>query len=233
MLRALLGWLRQNDPQVHVWAVLQGLCGLRLFEAAYLREQDFDPVHATIAITESGAHRPKNRHSWRTIPVCAEAARFLAGWISGLKVRHPDGYLFFSTRARSGRSKAKLREARVGALTMDRICHLWGAALERARTSGLNVPEAFTPRRLRATFVTALRRAGADLELLQAYIGHQPGSVLAAHYDKIDNERLGVITALAQELYEGAGAFGKKITKGKANGPAARTRRQPAAAAQA
>jgi hypothetical protein len=85
----------------------------------------------------------------------------------------------------------------------------------------------------RQTFVTALRRAGADLELLQAYIGHQPGSVLTAHYDKIDNERLGVVTALAQELYEGSGAFGEKIVKGKANGPAARTRRQLAAAAQA
>jgi len=49
----------------------------------------------------------------------------------------------------------------------------------------------------------------------------------------IFSHALGVITTLAQELFQGAGAFGEKIVKGKANGNAARTRRQPAAAAQA
>lgn len=34
-LRGLLDWLRENDRQVHLWALLQGLCGVREFEAGY------------------------------------------------------------------------------------------------------------------------------------------------------------------------------------------------------
>lgn len=47
-LKGLLTWLKERDPRVYVWSMLQALCGLRLLEAAYLREQDFDPKHKTI-----------------------------------------------------------------------------------------------------------------------------------------------------------------------------------------
>lgn len=218
-LRALLAWLKEHEPMVHCWAVLQGLCGLRLLEAAYLREQDIDPARGVITITETSAHKPKNRPSWRTIPVCPAVAQALVAWTRGLKVRHPEGYLFFPARARATRSQAMLREVQAGALTMDRICHYWAAALLGARKAGLALPVRFTPRRLRATFVTAMRRIGADFTVLQSYIGHAPSTVLAAHYDKIDGERLAVITALAQQLYEGKGTYANPLPQEKAHIP--------------
>ena len=56
-LRNLLDWLREYNPMIHCWAMLQSLCGLQLYEAAYLREQDINPQAGTITITESPVHK--------------------------------------------------------------------------------------------------------------------------------------------------------------------------------
>ncbi len=206
-LRELLAWLKSHSPMVHVWATLQGLCGLRLYECAYLREGDLDPLNGTITIAKSEAHKPKNRPSYRTIPMPPAVAQVLAKWMTGLKVRSPHGYLFHPAKATTGQQTAKTQQGRAGAYSFDGVDAAWRKALRRARQDGLNIPEKFTPRRLRGSFVTAMRKAGVDIHVLQAYIGHQPTTILTEHYDTVDIDRMRPISALAQELFEGSGAF--------------------------
>jgi site-specific recombinase XerC len=218
-LRDLLAYLREREPMIYVWATLQGCAGLRELEGAYLRERDFDATASTLAVAESTAHAPKNSASHRTIPVAPIVREALASWIDGLKVRDAgEGYLFTPTRARTAPASAKSREARAGAFTRHRIAHLWADALARARRDGVELPEAFTPRKLRASFVTAMRVAGADFAVLQRYIGHAPSSILAAHYDRIDQERMRPVASLAQSLAEGAGAFAETEIKSAKTG---------------
>ena len=71
----------------------------------------------------------------------------------------------------------------------------------------MELPKAFTPRLLRSSFVTAMRTASADFEVLQAFIGHSPTSILSAHYDKIGLERMKPIADLAEDLYHARGSF--------------------------
>ena len=142
----------------------------------------------------------------------------MRNWIVGLKVRHSEGYLFVPAHAIKRNANARLRETRAGAYTYDRVNHLWARALNRAKTSGINLPKQFTPRRLRATFITAMRKAHVDFEILQAYVGHTPRSTLSAHYDEVDLERLAVIAERAQDLYENAD---KKPQVGALNGHSA------------
>ena len=187
--------------------MLQGLCGLRIYEAAYLREQDFDPGMRTISVSESAAHKPKTRYSYRTLPICDSVAQVLGKWVGQLKVRHPEGYLFLPSRVRLGRGDLKSPEARAGALTMDTVKHYWSRSHSEARNDGVSLPEHFIPRKLRASFTTTARRAGADFELLEAYIGHSPKSILAAHYDHVDVERLRPIAQIGQRIYDGTDAL--------------------------
>ena len=98
-------------------------------------------------------------------------------------------------------------QARVGVYTMDSTRHFWTDALRKARKDGLQLPEAFVPRLLRSSFITAMRTAGADFEVLQAFIGHEPASVLSARYDRIDIERMKPIAELAEDLYRARRAF--------------------------
>ena len=210
-LRSLLDTLKKVDRMVYTWAILQGLCGFRMMEAAYLREDDLDLASETptIRITETAAHKPKNRHSYRTIPICKAAKDVLAEWILGLKVRHGGGYLFAPSLHRSGLAGAKTVETRSGVYTQDTVKKKWRAALtaakNRKREDGSNeliLPERFVPRKLRATFVTLLRTAKVDFATLQVYIGHAPTTILSEHYDKVDLKRLSEIAMLAQSVLE-------------------------------
>ena len=56
------------------------------------------------------------------------------------------------------------------------------------------------PRKLRATFATAVRSEGCDFFDLQRYLGQMPSSVLSQHYDMVDLDRLGKIADVAQGL---------------------------------
>ena len=222
-MRALLTWLKDNAPMVHCWAVLQGLAGARLYEAVYLTEADIDWTARTIKISENAAHRPKTRSSHRVIPASDAVLDTLKNWIAGLKVRHPHGFLFFPSKGISGRKNAKSDEAAAGSLTQWYASRLWRAALDDAakdRKAKLTIPALFTPRKLRASFVTAMRSAGADFELLQRYIGHAPSSILAAHYEAVTLDRLRPIADLAQELATKTGAFADP--KKAADDPAAK-----------
>lgn len=217
-LRGLLAWLSEAEPMVHVWATLQGLAGLRLLEVAYMREQDFDPKARTVTITKSEAHAPKNRSSYRTIPICPASAEAIGNWIAGLRIRHPLGYLFFPAKGATGRAGAKSDQARIGVFTRGHISHIWQDALRAMRRDGVMAPELCTARKLRSTFATAMRTAGADFEVLQHFIGHAPSSVLGAHYDVIGLDRLASVATLAQDLYDGRGAFAIEPIEARING---------------
>ena len=198
---------------VYVWAMLQGLCGLRMLEAAYLREEDIDFVNRTITITENSAHKPKTNSSYRKIPICDAVAGALKDWIAGLKVRHPEGYIFTPQRVVSPKYPVRSQAARVGVYTLDGISHLWTRTIRRARIAGVPLPEQFVARKLRATFTTAMRRAGVDFGILQKYIGHAPNSVLLNNYDYMDTECLRTICRAAQHLYEGKGIVKQQFQK--------------------
>ena len=49
-LRDYLAWLRENEPMLYPIACLQGICGFRLLEAAYIREQDIDFSNGTVTV---------------------------------------------------------------------------------------------------------------------------------------------------------------------------------------
>lgn len=203
-LRQFLGWLKENEPQVHVWACMQGLVGLRLTEGLFLREQDFNREAKTITITNTEAHRPKTSASYRTIPICDAAAETLSDWIDGLKVRNSNGILFPPQRSSSCARNAIDPGARAGSLSAHRMSIIFSKAISRARSKGVDLPPAFIARRLRASFVTGVRSAGADFADLQAYIGQTPRDVLSAHYDHVGIDRFQVIANLAQGLHEGS-----------------------------
>ena len=109
-----------------------------------------------------------------------------------------------------GRKNALQKASRVGAYPIESISYIWSKALRSAKKEDVSIPEKFVARKLRSSFVTALRKTGADFEELQTYIGHAPSSILSAHYDRMDLERLSRIARLSQELYEGIRAFEKK-----------------------
>jgi hypothetical protein len=68
------------------------------------------------------------------------------------------------------------------------------------------------PRKLRATFVSAISDLNAETKLdaegntLRFYVGQTPTSVLTARYDVPSIERLGKIAALAQEMVGSGGS---------------------------
>lgn len=209
-LKTLLDWLKQNDPRVHVWATLQSLCGLRLQEAAYLRERDIDFVAHTITITDTGAHKPKNLSSYRTLPVCEAVIRVLGEWIGKLKVRDPRGFLFVPGQKNQLGLKQDDPATKAGCFGVDRLCGLYRNALRRARNAGIEFPPSFMPRKLRATFATAMRTGRVDYADLQRYIGHTVPTVLSQHYDFASLDRLAEIAAVAQQLHDLTGPFAKK-----------------------
>jgi site-specific recombinase XerD len=82
--------LQNKRPDLAGICALMGLAGLRELEAAFLRLCDYQPgsPYALVTVTESGAHKPKNRASYRTIPICKQASSYLETW---LKQAQPAG----------------------------------------------------------------------------------------------------------------------------------------------
>ncbi|MBN1475203.1 hypothetical protein JXA47_00470 [Candidatus Sumerlaeota bacterium] len=68
MLR-FLRWAKEHHPNLYPAWLLQGLAGLRGWEAMFLRECDVDWDAKTIEVTETPLHRPKNLYSFRLLPV--------------------------------------------------------------------------------------------------------------------------------------------------------------------
>jgi integrase len=168
-LRALVAWLREHRPEVHLWALLQGAAGLRTYEAIYLTEADVDSTAKTVRVSSNEAHKVKTAASRRTIPVADVIAGALGEWLRGRKVRSLTGYVFTAKGDKSYAART--------------VCELWQEALAAARADGVPVPAGFIARKLRASFVTAAREGGADFGVLQRYIGHDDGGALRPDRD--------------------------------------------------
>ncbi|OPZ08653.1 MAG: site-specific tyrosine recombinase XerC [candidate division BRC1 bacterium ADurb.BinA292] len=203
-IRGLLGWLKENRPMVYLWGLLQGAAGLRNYEAIYLTEADLDYEHRTIRVTSNAAHRVKTAASNRTLPVAEAILKALAEWTAGLKVRSLDGFIFKTRYGRHYKPRT--------------VVEMWQEALGAARVAGVDLPEGFIARRMRASFVTAMREGGADFAVLQRYIGHRPDTTMTMHYERIGVERLKAVATLAEQLIAGAGAYAEPEKKDAING---------------
>jgi integrase len=179
-LAILLDYLSERRPDLYAIACLQGLAGMRAMEAAHVREQDIDFSAGTVTITKTPDHTPKNKASYRVIPVASRPLRALRAVLDGLKVRHPHGYLFATARrdapwSTSDYSHAMQRELR-------ECARIYGGEAERLRD--------FQPHWLRATFVSLVRAFKVDFRILQGYIGHAPSDTMGRHYEILSSEQL-------------------------------------------
>jgi len=200
-LRAFLAWLAPRDPMLHVFACMGGLCGMRGREYHYLRERDIDFERRTVTVTENEAHSPKTRSSYRTIPVCAAALGSLRTWMDRhWQRRDGDDFLFPAPKNPIGGKPPKFRHALAGCFATETISKRFRKAIDAAKADGVDLAPRFMARKLRATFVTALRDMGADYADLQTYVGQTIGTVLTVHYDHASTERLRKIADLAQAL---------------------------------
>jgi len=197
MLFTLLDYLHERRPDLHAIACLQGLAGMRAMEAAHVREQDIDFEAGTVTVTATPHHKPKNRASFRTIPVASMPLNALRAAVSGLKVRHPLGYLFATARrdapwTTSDYSHAMRRE-------VDR-CRQYAAARVGLTPAALDSLIGFQAHWLRATFVTHAREKKVDYRVLQRYIGHTATDVMGQFYEIVGSERFGneVVSVIEQ-----------------------------------
>ena len=184
-VKTLIGHSAQTDYDKAAIFQLLAFCGLRIYEAVFLRESDVDIANLTIKIDETPHHKPKSRDSRRLIPTPKQVADSLARVISKNKVRGEDCYIFQSGRP------AELSENKGQGWSMPGISSTLRHAVARAyRDTRCENLKGFFPRRLRSFFVTLITTAGAPDAYIRRYIGHAPLNVMERHYLKIDTETL-------------------------------------------
>ncbi len=187
---ALLDYLR-DDPHAHTIYPLQLLaatCGLRQLEAAALREQDIDFDKSTLTVTKTPHHTPKNQTSYRTLPVPQFVLDALKTARDTRKVIPLSGELFLSSWARPWK---------VNTLSQAANRYFKAAALALDKPQLAQIPA----KKLRATFATATSQAGADRDLVKAYMGHTPADILGGHYRQISPEELATLPTLITQLW--------------------------------
>jgi len=149
-----------------------------------LRKRDVDFEAGTITITENERHCPKNRFSFRVIPVMEFVLDTLHETIGRLATGNDESLVFLTAR-------------------YNRPWTLNGYhwSLRQAMlASGIDALRDYKPRWLRASFVSAALAMGADSDCVQKYMGHAPNSVLTRHYAQITDEMLreSVLPAIAK-----------------------------------
>jgi len=184
-VQALIEHAGQTNIDKAAMLSLMAFCGLRQWEAAFLRECDIDTQTRTIKVDVTPHHKPKSRDSRRLIPIPRQVADTLALAISKNKVRGGDCYIFQSGRP------AILIENKGQGWSMPGVSamlrHAVGLAYRDTRRENL---KDFIPRRLRSFFVTLITTAGASDVYVRRYIGHAPLNVMERHYLKVDLETL-------------------------------------------
>jgi len=199
----LLDWLKEWRPTLWPMATLQALCGLRTLEAANLRAEDCDLKHGTITVAATEAHTPKNEYSLRTIPICKEAKAALQWALDGGKdkvkiIRGP----LFSNEAGNPWNVVGLSHIWRGVRNAISAKPIEGKRSNGRKITrhkdglGLEVFENFQVHRLRSAFATMAGALGSKEQLLQAYMGHSPTSILMRHYQKVTLEQLQEIAVL-------------------------------------
>ena len=166
-------------------------------EALALRECDVDLQAATITITETTTHTPKNQFSYRTIPVPSLVLAMLRGLIAGLPI---------GDRTRPvGAAQLFLSAADAPWVGFSGYSHALSRKTFKAcwRERGIGALRDFQPHHLRATFASGVLAAGADSRVVQAYMGQARGGgdVLGRHYEQIPPERMRAVIIPAVEKW--------------------------------
>jgi integrase len=174
------------QPSLYPLAALSIYAGLRVYESAHLRACDVDLKAGTIRVTDTETHTPKNKGSYRTLPVGSHALAVLK---SAPQPIAKEAALFLTP---SGLPwvKKRLDDAWKRFL---RALDKHNETLEEAKR--FTIPEGFTMRGGRRTFSTLARKGGANRVLLQCYLGHAAADVLGQHYDAVDATDLATVPA--------------------------------------
>ena len=173
-----LEWLRVNAPALHGMATLQAMCGLRMYEAAFLRQGDIDFNAGTLRVDETEWHKPKNNSSYRTIPV----PRMALDVLQVVQALDPMQPLFTNSRGMAWK--------------VDGLAKAWRVAMAAAREecakddSELDLPAGFIAKNLRHSFATIALQAGAGELYLKRFMGHSANSVLGNHYLAVSTDDL-------------------------------------------
>lgn len=168
---AYLEWAKEHQPNMVSVIALSGLAGLRVYESAYLREQDINFEHGTVTVTEvPGFHTPKTLKSHRTIPVGKFILDQLRWAIDHRQGQDHQGFLSLS--AMNAPWPISERDT------------VFGRAVARyiAAVSS-DAPKNFRARNLRTSFIThAQIELGVNPLALRMYVGHSDGSMMDTHY---------------------------------------------------
>lgn len=182
----LLEWVRLNDPLLYPVLLLCGTAGLRIREAAALRYRDLDLAGRNVTVAETPWHKPKNRASYRTVPVLDETLAAIQEHFATAPVQGAgsDSPVFFHSRGGPWTQSA-LGDRCKNTLAMARASLSFRCVRpERA------LPEAFVFQKLRATFATLASLAGSRERYLKRQLGHTPGDILGTHYEAVSPDDL-------------------------------------------
>lgn len=187
-LMDFIDWLKIHSPNLHPLACLCGLAGLRIREALYLRHCDISFENRTVTVTDTPWHKPKNRGSYRTIPIHTFILDVVKEHIESQRIQGMNESPIFLTRYK-------------GPWTHYGIVSAWRETLKKAEAT---IPRAkgFQAHRLRASFATILMQAGCNERMLKLYIGHVAPDVLGEHYlaTSIEDQRHSILQTLDSVL---------------------------------
>jgi len=162
--------------------MLQAMCGLRTMEALALRECDVDLRQGTIRIAKTQTHTPKNRTSYREIPVPSEVLTMLREQIATLPIGDRERPVMLSL----GNKEAYQDHSGYRLAIKRAIKRFW-------KQTGNKALVGFQPHWFRATFASAVRSMGAGH--VQAYLGHSRRDMLGQHYEQISLAQLRAVAA--------------------------------------
>ncbi|MCX7017971.1 MAG: tyrosine-type recombinase/integrase [Candidatus Sumerlaeota bacterium] len=181
-LTAFLDWLAVNAKRLYPLGVLQGMAGLREYEAANVCVGDLDLRSGYVTVGKTALHAPKNRASYRRIPLGRLACARLTSALHAMAVINASSEepLFLNDRHRPFGTSA--------------LESGWTRTMRRAR-SALDLPEGFTAHHLRASFVSLAYAGGADSRSLKTYVGHAAPDILGAHYLSLSDSDMRSVVA--------------------------------------
>lgn len=159
----------KNFPAVWPLAMLGFYTGMRQQEIANLRVQDFNLKAATLRVTDTENHNTKTGES-RTLPI----PEIIVGMLA--EMQPSDSGLFFQ----SARKKPH---------TLNTLSKLWEKPFMAAKAKNL-LPEDFTAKVSRATFITLAHECGVSEVHRKKMSGHKPSTVERAHYLKVTIEQV-------------------------------------------
>lgn len=159
-----------NETVPLVWFL--ALTGCRPGEAYNLTWDSVDEVNGWVEITPKDGWRPKNPNSIRRLPI--------DGMLLELIRKQPkEGRFVFPSTTPPDKARTNMRKAFATAVTAAKIMRSGKPTLK------------ITPKSLRKAFACWQANQGLHPSVLQALMGHAPGSVVTnKHYIKADEEAM-------------------------------------------